>query len=959
MDGKGSFLDELTERLLAEFSENLEGVTIVFPNRRAGLFFTKSLASRISQPIWSPVIMSFEDFIYALSNTTPSDNLSLLLDLYEVFTRIAGFTESFDRFYYWGDMLLKDFDEIDKNLVPAKALFTTLKNLKEIDVQFNFLSNDEKKALEHFWGTALSGQSKHKDSFLRFWSSLYPVYTSFQEILKNSGKAYSGMIYRKLSEDVKARRFKWKKGKVVFAGFNALTSSEEVIIKWFLDSSVGMIFWDLDSYYFDNPNHEAGIFLRRYYNDQLFRRTFPGTCPSFIKNGQKKIHTIASSQYSGQPKIAGNIVQRLLAEQGKETMNNTVVVFPDESLVPQVLYSLPAGLGKMNITMGYQLSNSAFYSLFELLLNLQENVSIGKNNSWFYHRQVLDVLNHPFISWLSGQQSTSIINLIEDRNMIYINSGLLREDNFLSAVFDPEGSQNLYGYLINVLLLVRGLFDDSNEDQYFFEKEFSIVFYKLLNRLRQIFADKNINATPAILKKVLRYYSRSEKIPFSGEPLEGLQMMGLMETRNLDFENVIILSANEGQLPKSGSLNSFIPYNIRKAFGLPNSDSRDSIYSYLFYRLVQRSTNIFLIYNTEESSLRASEPSRFIYQLKFESGLDIQHHWLSLDVATTRVPPIVIWKDEFILERLKRYYQPDLKRYSPSALNMYLSCPLSFYYRYVLDIREEAEVSEDLDAAKFGNILHFAMQSVYKPFKGKVITQQIIDILQKRIDNAIRRSFSKYYGQDEDLEFQYEGKNILGREIIKNYMIKILEKDLEQTPFKILELERSYTYDLPMTINNRHIKVGLKGIIDRVDLKDDMVRIIDYKSGKDESTFKDITALFDPLDEKRNKAIFQTFFYGLLYLQNHPELLDRPIISGLYNLRELYNKDFDIRIKQKGKRTSGGCIDNILPFMDQYEQHLKALILEIYDPDIPFKHRDDIDKCIFCKGMGMPTDLDK
>ncbi len=288
MSGYSSFIDEIAEKLLKDYSDNLEDLTIIFPNRRAGLFFTKALANKISNPIWSPAIISFEDFVYSMMDSTPGDNLSLLLDLYDVFKRISGFNETFDKFYFWGDMLLRDFNEIDKNLVKAKSMFTTIKNLKEIDVEFAFLSDSEMDALESFWGSALSDKNRHKKSFITFWSNLYPIYIAFQEILKKQGKAYSGMIYSALCTKIRNGKFKWGKGKVIFAGFNALTPSEELIIKWFIESSKGDIFWDLDSYYFNKPGHEAGLFLRQYYKDKVFGKTFPGRIPDHFKEIRKR-----------------------------------------------------------------------------------------------------------------------------------------------------------------------------------------------------------------------------------------------------------------------------------------------------------------------------------------------------------------------------------------------------------------------------------------------------------------------------------------------------------------------------------------------------------------------------------------------------------------------------------------------------------------------------------------------
>ena len=956
MSGGSSFIDEIAEKLLIDYSGNLEDLTIIFPNRRAGLFFTKALAGKIKNPIWSPSILSFEDFVYSVMNRKPADNLSLLLDLYEAFRKITGFDESFDKFYFWGDMLLKDFNEIDKNLVKVKSLFTTIKNLKEIDVEFAFLSDSEMDALQRFWGSTLNNKTQQKDSFIRFWANLYPVYKSFQKVLEQEGKAYSGMIYRALCDEIRNGKQKWGKGKVIFAGFNALTPSEELIIKWFIESSKGGIFWDLDSYYFDNPGHEAGLFLRQYYKDKAFGRTFPGRGANHFKEVKKEIRAIASSQYSGQTKIAGNIIHGLIRDQGINEIDNTVVVLPDESLLSQVLYSLPASLDKVNVTMGYPLANSSFYSLIDMLLELQEHRRVGKDRTWFNYQQVLSILNHHFIIGVCKEKAEIIIGKIERKNIIYVPSELFSDDEFLSEIFDPDAGVDLFDYLVRILIRIRRSFDSFDDEKFFFEKEFSIVFYKLLERLNEIFNEKKVSFSAVILRRIIKNYSQLEKIPFSGEPLEGLQMMGLMETRNLDFKNVIILCANEGQLPSTGSLRSFIPYNIRKAFKLPNPDTQDSIYSYLFYRLLQRSEKVFMIYNTEESYTRPSEPSRYIYQLKFESGYHIKQYSMALDISVSDTEPIVIKKDKFIIDQLARFYLDKNYKFSPSSLNVYLSCPLSFYYRNVLDVREEEEVSEDLDAAKFGNILHKTMEDLYKPFIGEVLNKDIIKDIRKGIVSSIKKSFARYYGQEYSVDFSLEGKNILGLEIIKNYIQKILDKDEMACPFEIIGIEQKYSYDLPINLSGKQVKVGLRGIIDRVDMKNGVVRIMDYKTGKDESSFKDIPGLFDSSDDNRNKAIFQTFFYAYLFLKNNPQYADGPIISGLYNLKELYSPSFDPRIKLKAYRSSK-CIDDIIPFMDEYESHLTSLISEIYDPDIPFRHREDQDKCFYCENLGMPSDI--
>lgn len=955
---KASFLSELADSLFQAYGEKLEEVSIIFPNRRAGLFFTRALSIRINKPVWSPSIFSFEDFIFSISSLNEADNLSLLLDLYEVFKLKSDFKESFDKFYFWGDMLLKDFNEIDNHLVVAKDLYVSLKNLKEIDIQFNYMSEEQIQAMESFWSHALNHPSEQKKAFLKFWQSLYPIYSDFKKNLFKSGAGYQGMIYRELLERMQSQNFSWKGGPVIFVGFNALSATEEAIVKWFSDKGLGQIIWDLDQYYFNNPKHEAGMFLRKYYQDPELKKSFPSIIPDNFKKVSKNFYSIASGQYCGQAKIAGNIIHDLKEDQGTPGIDNTVVVISDETLLSQVLYALPEGIEKFNVTMGYPISSSSFYSLIDNILDLHSKVRVSKNGTWYYYKNVLNILNHHLVAGHSKEKIKSIIDYIEKRNIIYIPANLLLRSDLLRVVFKPSTGIDLFNYLIDVLVMVRDCFLSEKEGSYFFEKEFAIVFYKLLTRLKEVFKNKSIEVTPPILKRILKYYSRFEKIPFTGEPLNGLQLMGLIETRNLDFENIIIIGSNEGLLPGTGIQNSFIPHNVRKAFGLPNPDTNGAIYSYLFYRLIQRAKNVYLIYNTEESSNRNAEPSRYIHQLAFESGYTIRPYWLSTDISVSRIPPIVVYKNDSIKERLNRYlvHNKDKQlRITPSSLNKYLLCPLSFYYRYVLDIREKTDISEDLDAAKLGNILHKVMEVLYQPYLGKNVSGQNIVEIKKTIEPALEKGFAAYYGQDDSNKFQFEGKNILGKEIVSKYVRKILNRDLQLGSFKIIALEKNLELDFPMEINGNRFNVAMKGIIDRIDRVNGTIRIVDYKTGKDESHFKSIQSLFDTSDDKRNKAVFQTFIYSLLYLNNFPS--SNPVQACLYNSRELYQKEFDPRIKIKESR-SKLPIEDIRPYMEEFLKFFKVLIREIFDSEIPFKHRDTQDSCIYCESMGMPSDIE-
>ncbi len=960
---RNDFLSELADRVIRDHRDHYDRLKIVFPNRRAGMFFTRALSKKIDAPVWSPAILSIEDFICSYSDLIPAENLTLLLELYEVFQEKSPVKETFDRFYFWGDMLLRDFDEIDKYLVNPEDLFSTLKNMKEIDARFQYFSDEQLEALKSFWSSAIEHPTDHKKNFLVFWQTLIPVYKTFKEKIGKKKFAYQGMIYREVYRKLFKEEIAVDHHHVIFAGFYALNRAEEKIIKWFVKNRQASLYWDIDRYYFDDPAHEAGHFLRKYYSDTDFRPFFPEKLHDHIRQGSRNIETIASSQYTTQTRIAGTLIRDMIEETHLEELEDTVVVLPDDSLLSLLLYSLPSEVNKINITMGYPIRNSAFFSLFNNMLEMQEKIRAGKSMTWFNHRNVLNILNHPFIRANDNEKGVALISKIKRHNIIHVPLNIFHDDPVLNRIFRKIGNEEtVFDYLIDILAAIRNSFDQDQSSGYIFEKEFALVYYRLFNRLKEVFSSRPVHYDAGVVRRVVRSYAQFEKIPFTGEPLEGLQIMGLLETRNLDFKNVIVLCTNEGFIPGTGGQASFIPYNVRRAFELPLPENSDSIYSYLFYRLIQRAGKVHLIYNTEDAYNRKAEPSRYIYQLNFDSGVEITGRWLSNDIASTVREPIILEKNGFINERLNRYVagkSDSQKHFTPSALNQYLDCPLTFCYKHIFDIREKDEVIEDLEAAKFGLILHRAMEYLYRPLLGKDLTEGSFKLLHDRLEESVNRSFAEYHGfEDKPGNFRFEGKNILGREIIMKYIGKILERDLSSVPFRIVGIEKPYKYSFPVQTGQNTRHVSLKGVIDRIDLKGDVIRIIDYKSGKDTSSFRSLEELFDPESNYRNKAVFQTFFYALLYLRNHTENPD-PVVSGLYNFSELHSEDFDVRIKFRQPGGKPGLpVTDIRPHIEEFETLLSGLIREIFDPKVPFSHHPKADRCIYCESLGMPSDFE-
>ena len=955
---KEDFLSDLAHEMKRLYGDNLEHVTLVFPNRRAGLFFTRALSQLITKPIWSPSILAIEDFVKSFSKLSIADPLSLLIDLFEVYKEKTGKDETFDQFYYWGEMLLRDFDEIDRYLVNPKHIFTAVKNLKEIDSYFLDYTEEQKAAMLKFWGVILEKESAHTASFIWFWQRLNSIYIEFNRRLTERGEAYIGRIYRDCCQMADNKQLTWDAGDIIFAGFNALTASEEKLIKHFIAERNARIYWDFDTYYLDDSGHEAGYFMRGYSRDQVFRDTFNRQGKDYFRKSGKSIRTIASSQYVEQVGIAGSVLNDMIKNNQLNNPERTVVVLPDETLLPNLLYNLPEGIQKINITMGFPLRHSSFYSLLDSLLMLLQKEDPGGQLAWLHYHAVLRILNHPFIQGFQGESGNELVKNIQKRNMIYIPASLLRNHPVFEEIFRlHESSTGIFALIREFIVFIRTNPDSKSLFETGFEKEFSIVLFKLMNRLESTFKKTAIPINYEFVRKLLQYFSNSEKIPFTGEPLEGLQVMGLLETRNLDFDHVIMLCVNEGTIPGTSSLHSYIPYNVRKAYGLPNPDSRDAIYSYLFYRILQRAENITLIYHTEDNFARNAEPSRYIYQLKFESGYSITNFNVNSEVGFRELIPVVIQKEKFIQDRLKNYtdkFDGESCHFTASALNNYLACPITFAYKYIFDISEKEEISEDLDAASFGNILHHVMELAYKDYIDKTVVLTDILNIKKSIDQYITMAFAKVYGREDESEFKFEGRNIIGREVIRKFILKILANDEKDTPFKIIGLEKRVKAKLPVRIGEQIIGVNLKGFIDRIDEKDGALRIIDYKTGKDKAVFNDIPSLFDASDKNRNKAVFQTMLYAWMYLEETGA--NMPVISCLYNAQDLFTKDFDIRVKIKNGSTPL-IVNDVREYIDPFITHLQSVIQQIFDPGIPFRHYDDTEECVYCKYSGLPSEL--
>ncbi|HCR54970.1 MAG TPA: PD-(D/E)XK nuclease family protein [Cytophagales bacterium] len=848
--------------------------------------------------------------------------------------------EPFDRFYFWGDMLLRDFDEVDKYMVNAQLMFKDLSKLKELDETFDFLTEEQKEFLKGFWVSFEEKPAGSKEEFLKVWRKLPKVYAAFVKSLKKEKLGYEGMIHKEVAEKVMAKGILGKNEKgdqYIFAGFNALTKAEENIISYFVGEGANC-YWDIDAYYMDDKWQEAGQFFRQYKNHPVLSRTFE-EAPANFKSAEKEIKLTGVPQRIGQAKLVGQALSENLPPA--DQVEKTVIVLPDESMLLPILHSLPPELSDVNVTMGYPLRNTPLYNLLDLLIDMQ----LQRKGNYFSHRQVTAILAHAYILALEKEEAQKIRYSIITANRIYIEQEeLQREGTLLQDLFQLVPPEEASVYLLQIVKTLGASFNDSQS----FDREYAFHFHRHLSRLHEVLHDTGKHPDWRGFQKLFRQVVISQKIPFTGEPLKGLQVMGVLETRNLDFENVFVLSLNEGMLPSAARQGSYIPHSIRRAYQLPTHDHQDAMYAYLFYRLQQRAKKISLYYNTEPDIIGNGEMSRFVQQLVYESGLPIAHHVLHNAVQINAIEPVTVEKSAETMELLRKYIKdgsdPEQKReLSPSALNDFIECKLRFYFKHLARLREADEVEEDLDARVFGNLLHDVVFWFYQELAKEgdgLIEKAAFKDWEHRIDRLIDKAFIALYRLPLDKKVTYEGQRIVVRTIVKEFMARIIQHDRAHAPFTIEALEEKFT--VPVAVGQLEVMLG--GKIDRVDSKSGTIRIIDYKTGKDELGVESIASLFDR-EGKRNKAAFQTMLYAYLYYKDRK--VEARLTPGLMNRKNLFESTYTFGHslgRGKDKRT----IDDARQYFDDFEFLLNETLADLYNSESPFDQTTNLKTCNWC-----------
>lgn len=947
-----TFLKQVAHDLYNKTEGNFTKVAIVFPNKRASLFFNEYLAQESDRPIWSPTYVSISELFRQSSDLSIADPIKLVCDLYKVFQKATGSKETLDDFYFWGEMLIADFDDADKNMADTHALFSNLKDLNELMDNYDFLEEGQKEALSQFFHNfSINQVTELKQRFISMWNVLGDIYAEYKALLESQSIAYEGMLYRQVIEQLDVEALPYNK--YIFVGFNVLNKVEHTLFKKLNEAGKAMFYWDYDTFYLNKTPHEAGEFIRRNLRD------FPSELPaSFFDNlnQPKEVTFIESPTENGQVRYLPQWIRENLTSQEKET----AVVLCNEALLQPVLHALPDNVKHINITMGFPLSQTPAYSFVNALMEPHTS-GYNPNNGRYLFAEVISVLKHPYTRQLSPEAEKLEQTLTRD-NRFYPLPSELKQDNVLELLFTPRRNNlDLCSMLSEALKEVAVIYQQQAAshsdafDQLYRESLFKT--YTLVNRFHTLIESKELNVQAGTFQRLLTRVMSSSSIPFHGEPAIGMQVMGVLETRNLDFRHLIMLSVNEGQLPKAGGDSSFIPYNLRKAFGMTTIDHKIAVYAYYFYRLMQRAEKVTLVYNTATDGINRGELSRFMLQFLIEWGYPVLRKQLEAAQSPQSSAPIIIEKTPDVMERMKSVF--DIRSnpkalISPSALNCYLDCPLKFYYKYVALLSAPDEVTADIDSAKFGSIFHYAAEHIYKDLTahGKLISRENLETLLKdevRLQTYVDNGFKElFFNLPQNEQPEYNGIQLINSAVIVKYIQQLLRNDLRYAPFTFVGSEQRIFENIEICTSTGDIQSRIGGIIDRIDSKGESLRIVDYKTGGDADTPANVQSLFIP-DKKRSNYVFQTFLYASIVCKKLREKNDSRLVApALLYIHRAASENYSPVIQMGEPRKPKEPVDNFAQYEGDFRENLKTLLEDIFNPDISFTQTEIEDKCAYC-----------
>ena len=965
-----TFLEYVAEDIISKYGTDLSRIAVVFPNKRAALFLNEHLARLAGQPVWSPAYITISDLFRQHTDLKTADPIKLICDIHKSFTKCTGIDETLDHFYGWGQLLLADFDDIDKNMADADSIFCNLKDIHELD-DISYLDDEQKEMLARFFANFSDDiDSELKKRFLSLWSHFGDIYHDYNRRLTEQGIGYEGAIYRKVASE---QTLHLKYDKYLFVGFNLLQKVERVLFSRLMKEDKAKFYWDFDEYYMPSPSHNlttspshhlsGGALVSsaptnlttspsQHLNISDFPNELDNTDRDIYANMRrpKRIRFISSPTENAQARFASNW---LLENHRYRAGRKTAIVMCDESILLPIMHSLPPEADKVNITSGFPLAMTPVASLVMLLFDLY-TLGLRKKGTALNPHYLKKLMAHPYARHLKGV------------HLSQVHQEEVHQPNSPSQHLTISTSQHLTTSTIlhHIATLIKqvGIATKPEGDPLTQESVFRM--YTILNRLATLADSGDLLVDNTTLRRLVSQLVSTSSIPFHGEPVVGVQIMGVLETRNIDFDHLLLLSCNEGNMPKGINDSSFIPYTIRKAHHLTTIDNKVALYSYYFHRLLQRARDITIAYNNSTDNGHTGEMSRFMLQLLVESGQKINHYSLTAKNHPTPIMPKPIQKDEATLSKLQQ-----ISQLSPSALNTYIRCPLAFYYQYIAHIQEPHPDPETIDNRMFGNIFHRAAYLIYKDITdhSPVIEKAHIQAYlsnRKLLASVVDRAFEAEQCTPNN------GLQIINREVIIQYITKLLKIDQQLCPFSILAMEEEakvYTQlsfttpsggalvsSAPRTsapTKQYHLTIG--GIIDRLDILTDKqtgkrrIRVVDYKTGNQlSSPIKNIDEIFDPnnIRSKHSNYFLQAILYSLIVSRSERwNPAGHPVSPALLFIKQAPANHYDPTL-----HIDKHPISDVTVYEEEFLTKLKHTLADIYSPDTPFTPTDDRKKCELC-----------
>ena len=948
-----TFLEYVAEDIIGKYGTDLSRIAVVFPNKRAALFLNEHLARIAGQPVWSPAYITISDLFRQHTDLKPADPIKLICDIHKSFTKCTGIDETLDHFYGWGQLLLADFDDIDKNMADADSIFCNLKDIHELD-DISYLDDEQKEMLKRFFANFSDDiESELKKRFLSLWSHFGDIYHDYNRRLTEQGIGYEGAIYRKVASE---ETLHLKYDKYLFVGFNLIQKVERVLFSRLMKEGKAKFYWDFDEYYMPTaraqqsasvPNNTASF--AAYLTD--FPNELDNTDRDIYANMRrpKRIRFISSPTENAQARFASNW---LLENDRYKAGRKTAVVMCDESILLPIMHSLPPEADKVNITSGFPLAMTPVASLVMLLFDLY-TLGLRKKGTAFNPHYLKKLMAHPYARHLQEVH-------LKEMNDVHLKGVHLKGVHLSQVHQEKEMHQEgIAALLHHIATLVKQVGIATKQEGDALTQESVFRMFTILNRLAALADSGDLLVDNTTLRRLVSQLVGAASIPFHGEPVVGVQIMGVLETRNIDFDNVLLLSCNEGNMPKGVNDSSFIPYSIRKAHGLTTIDNKVAIYSYYFHRLLQRAGDITIAYNNSTDNGHTGEMSRFMLQLLVESGQKIDHYSLTAKNQPSPLMPKAIEKDEAAIGKLE-----EMSKLSPSAINTYIRCKLAFYYQYIAHIKEPDSDPETIDNRMFGNIFHRAAYLIYKDITdhSPVIEKAHIQAYlsnRKLLASVVDRAF-----EEEECKTN-NGLQIINREVIIEYITKLLKIDQQLCPFSILAMEEEakvYTqlsFTIPLggalvsSAPTKQYNLTIGGIIDRLDVVTDKqtgkrrIRVVDYKTGnKPSSAIKSIEEVFDPknIASKHSNYFLQAILYSLIVSRSKEwNAANEAVSPALLFIKQAATNDYDPTL----------CIDkhpisDVTVYEEEFLTKLKETVADMYSPDAAFTPTDDRKKCELC-----------